>query len=278
MNTETCLLTHFIRNNKIVSSCDFVPPMLANSVIIYEVIRVIDTTPLFFNEHVERFYNSIAQAGYKTILSKDNIALRIKALIETNKLVDGNIKFQINFTIKNTETFTAWLCPFFYPTKELYGKGIAVETISAHRNNPNIKAGNLQLTEVVNSIFSSNKSIYEVLLVNSEGIITEGSRSNIFFIENNNIYTPLIETVLPGITRQKVMQASKKIGIKCHETSISLDNIAMYQGAFITGTSPKVLPINKINNTIFNPNNPILKKIMNEYDLMIDKDIQSFVW
>jgi len=277
MNTETCLLTNFIRNNNIVSSCDFIPEQLNKGVVIYEVIRVIDSIPLFYIEHVERFYNSIKNYGLDIDLSKKSLTLRIKALIQSNKLIDGNIKFQFSFNKDNQEIFTAWVCPFFYPNNKLYNIGISVKTINAQRNNPGIKINNSELAEKANSIISKN-NIYEVLLVNKNDLITEGSRSNVFFVNNNNIYTPTTSSVLPGVTRLKVIEAANIIGIKCFETEIDINTISKFQGAFITGTSPKVLPINNINNTNFNPKHTTIKKIMNKYNRYIENDHISFTW
>jgi len=277
MNLETCLLTHFIRNNNIVSSCDFIPEQLSKGVVIYEVVRVINTVPIFYNEHVERFYNSIKNYGFEIDLSKKSLTIRIKALIQTNKLVDGNIKFQFSFKKDNQELFSAWVCPFFYPNNDLYNTGISIETSHAERNNPNIKVVNSKLAEKVNAIISKN-NIYEVLLVNKNGFITEGSQSNIFFVKDNTIYTPEASSVLPGVTRQYVIKASQNIGLTCHETKIHLNSISEFQGAFITGTSPKVLPIAIINDKHFDPQHSTITKIMTEYDRIVVKDIELFSW
>jgi len=277
MNNDTCLLTSFIRDNDIVSCCDFIPEQYNKGEIIYEVTRVISGKPLFYKEHIERFFDSVKNSGYKISLSKKSLSLRIKALIEINKLIDGNIKFQFSFSDDNQEIFSAWVCPFFYPNNELYNTGIFVKTTYSQRNNPNIKASNLELTKKVNSIISNN-NIYEVLLVNKNDLITEGSKSNIFFVIDNNIYTPKVSLVLPGVTRQKVIESSQNIGITCYETEIDINSISKYQRAFITGTSPKVLPVQVINNTNFDPLHPTIKKIMTEYDRVVNKDILSFLW
>ena len=54
-----------------------------------------------------------------------------------------------------------------------------------------------------------------MLLISKQGYITEGSRSNIMFIDNNNkIYTPIDSQVLKGITRQTVMDICEKLNIE----------------------------------------------------------------
>ncbi len=277
MSTESCLLTNFIHNNNIVSSCDFIPEKLNNGKVIYEVIRVINGVPLFYREHIERFLKSINNSGFEIKLTPKSIALRIKALVESNKLEEGNIRFQISFTDDFENTFSAWVSPFFYPGKDLYKNGASLSTIVAQRQNPNIKALNQNLRGNISAHIRKN-NIYEMLLISEDGLITEGSRSNIFFVKNNEIFTPTTSLVLPGITRSKVFCIAKESGINCTETDIYIDSLSLFDGTFITGTSPKVLPVQNINEVSFVPDNPTIKAIIDEYDSLVNEDINSFSW
>ncbi len=276
MSTESCLLTNFIHNNNIVSSCDFIPERLNRGKVIYEVIRVINGIPLFYQEHIERFINSITNSGLEITLSTKSIALRIKALIESNKLDEGNIRFQFSFT-ESKNTFSAWVVPFFYPGEDLYETGASLSTIVAQRENPSIKVYNPRLKNDVSKRIRKN-GIYEILLTNKDEFITEGSRSNIFFVKNDSIFTPTTSSVLPGITRRKVIEIVKNSGINCEELNINLDSLSLFDGAFITGTSPKVLPVKNINEVSFAPENPTIKAIMDKYDSLVKEDIDSFSW
>lgn len=277
MIPTSCLSTNFILNNTLLSSKAFNADELNKGKVIYEVIRIINGTPLFYQQHVERFFNSVINSGFKITLSKESIAQRIKSLIETNKLKEGNIRFQVNFTKDNKTTFSAWACPFFYPQKELYKSGAILSTIKAQRENPNIKIYN---PDLLNNVFSriNKNNIYEILLLNKDGLITEGSRSNIFFVVGNNITTPPLSSVLPGITRLKVIDIAKKTGIECNEVDINYNSLPKFEGAFITGTSPKVLPVAKIDEVIFNPEHSAIISIMNKYNNLVDEDIENFSW
>ena len=277
MNPESSLLTNFIYNNDIVSTCDFIPELLNKGKVIYEVLRVIKGVPLFYEEHIERFIDSITNSGLEITLSTKSIALRIKALIESNKLDEGNIRFQLSFVNDEQKIFSAWVTPFFYPGKDLYITGASLTTIFAQRDKPNIKVYNPGLKDDISTRIRKN-GIYEVLLVSKDGFITEGSRSNIFFVKDNKIFTPTTSSVLPGITRLKVINISKNSGIDCKKQNINLDSLSSFDGAFITGTSPKVLPVKNIDLVFFNPNNPTIKTIMNEYNSIVKKDIESFSW
>lgn len=274
MNTDSCLMSYFIINNNVKNTCDFIPKDLGNGVVIYEVIRIIEGKPIFFAEHINRFINSIYNLGFSTKLLKVDIAQRIYTLIEINKFTIGNIRFQISFDSENKDTFSAWVTPHSYPTHAQYAYG--VDTVSAFkkRKNPNLKVRNQSLIKEISDIIKQEK-VYEVLLLNDESLITEGSRSNIFFVNKTCIHTPKTINVLPGITRQKVLEIASLNRIPIEETDINISNIGKYDGAFITGTSPKILPIARVDSVKFNPVNIRLVQLMKLFDNCIDQYLLS---
>ncbi len=277
MSTETCLLNYFIRNNDVVSSCDFIPEKLSGGKVIYEVIRVIDGIPLFYKEHSLRFFNSLKYSNINPEFTGKQLSGRIVALIEYNKLVDGNIKFQISIDSNNQQVFSAWVCPFYYPNMQLYKTGVVTQTVELQREHPNVKIHNNDLVSRISKILAST-GCYEVILVNKNGMITEGSKSNIFFVNNDSIVTPRLEDVLPGVTRNEIFEASVLSNIVCLEENIKLSSISKFQGVFLTGTSPKVLPIAAIDGIEFNPKHSVIKHIMIAYDRLVQNNISSFSW
>ncbi|NJK84810.1 MAG: aminotransferase class IV [Bacteroidales bacterium] len=107
------------------------------------------------------------------------------------------------------------------------------------------------------------------MLINENNCITEGSRSNIFFIKKNELFTSPDEEVLGGITRKYVIDLSKKQSVKIHFQSVSIQELKMFDAVFLTGTSPKVLPVNRIEKTHFDTDNELLLLIMKDYDQAI---------
>ena len=86
----------------------------------------------------------------------------------------------------------------------------------------------------------------EALLVDSDGNIREGTRSNFFAIKDNCIITPPREKVLEGITKKILLKAAKK-EFEILEEDIPLSKIGEYEEFFITSTSMNAMPINQIN-------------------------------
>jgi branched-chain amino acid aminotransferase len=109
--------------------------------------------------------------------------------------------------------------------------------------------------------------------VNCSGEITEGSRSNLFFIKGNSVYTSPSKDVLMGITRQRIISICRKNGIGVNETAILADQVEFFDAAFISGTSPKVLPISTIDDYKYSTDNSLLLNIMEIYN----NEIQNYI-
>ena len=235
---------------------------------IYEVIRVVNGIPLFFEEHINRFYFSANLAGKKIPLNKTELKNQLNQLIFANDCLFGNvlisskIKLKMFFILHN------------YPNEVLYKQGVNTGILNAERNNPNAKVFQTSVRQLANEIIQKN-NLYEVLLEDNSGRITEGSRSNVFFIKAKTIFTPPAQNVLKGITREKTILLIKTEKIDFSETEIYSKNLAFYEAAFLTGTSPKLLPIKTINGFQFNPENSILQLLIKKYNLLIGEYVKE---
>jgi D-alanine transaminase len=79
------------------------------------------------------------------------------------------------------------------------------------------------------------------------GLITEGSHSNIFFVIDGILYThPETNNILSGITRKNVLCLAKESGIKIREEAVQENRLRFIQESFITNTSAEVTPVTEI--------------------------------
>jgi D-alanine transaminase len=79
------------------------------------------------------------------------------------------------------------------------------------------------------------------------GLITEGSHSNIFFVIDKTLYThPESNHILSGITRKNVLRLAQEAGIKIREEAVRENRLRFVQEAFITNTSSEVTPVIEI--------------------------------
>lgn len=271
---ESAILQYYIVDNDIISTCDFVHDNIIKDIVYYEVIRVIDGVPLFIEEHINRFLSPEVSTIISQKLSADKITSRINKLIEVNKITIGNIRFQISVSHVNEFKYATWALPYNYPTKEMYDNGVNISIIKSERSSPNKKIHNTKLRKTAIEVTKQNQT-YEALLLNSDGLITEGSKSNIFFTKGDILYTSKPDTVLKGITRKKIIEIARSNNITFIEKDIKLTDLDYFEGAFLTGTSPKVLPIAKIESYTYSTKDKLTQNLLLLYDELINSYINN---
>lgn len=241
--------------------------------LIYEVIRVIDGAALFFREHYDRFLNSGAGTITENDLSYLSFLKMTAQFIESFDKGNFNLKVILDPTTKDLYLFEN---PSSYPEAKLYETGVHTELMDYQRNDPNAKITNQELTDLANHK-RQETGAYELLLVDPSGHITEGSRSNLFFIQDGKLLTPPLDSVLPGVTRQRIIETAQSIKIPVSEIKIKANQLPHFQGAFISGTSPKILPIQSVGNLKFHSAQlPFVKDLIAAFDQTILKDLEEF--
>jgi len=263
----------FLRNGEIKKSIEYDHTILYQGISIYEVMRIINGKALFFKEHYERLISSAKMLSFDLWIDKSEIIRQMKELANINKIQNGNIEIIYNIAEDGTKTFLCLFIEDRYPTAKMLMNGVPSELHFAERENPNAKIINLDLRAKTNAQISKEE-LYEVLLVDRNGFITEGSRSNVFFIKDDTVYTTPVNEILPGITRLKVFQMCKKHAIPLEEIPIKADEISEFDAAFYTGTSPNVLPISIIGNIQYNPQLALMQKLVTFFDVLIKEHLQ----
>jgi branched-chain amino acid aminotransferase len=262
----------FIGDGKPTLSTEFSIPE-SFSFCVYEVLRVVDGVPLFFNDHKNRLSDSLTQLKLSSLFEISLFETDINSLIQSNSCVDGNVKYAIYF-IGDQVIRRAYYIKHAYPTNEMYLNGVVLESIGVERPDPNAKQIHVSIKKKIDSILSSG-NVYELVLLDRDNCITEGSRSNLFFIKNDCVYTAPDNCVLLGITRKYVIQAINKLSYTLVYEKVHINDLANFNGAFMCGTSPKVLSIQKIDSVLFNTSNELVHNIANEFDKIIAEYIHK---
>ena len=253
----------------VLTDMSVLEPILARERLeIYEVIRLSDGKPLFVTEHYERMSKSVASIGKELLLSFEEFVQQIDRVAKANNMDEGNLRIeQYREPSDTVEHINIYPIAYRYPTQKMYDEGVSVVFMQAERDNPQVKIYNAHFRQQADDLIAETGA-EEVLLVNRQGEITEGSRSNVFFIKGDAVIAAPQHTVLQGITRMKVLQIFDEDGIRYLEEPVMAENIDIYDAAFLTGTSKEVLPIANIENKYFDVNHPILRHLMKRYHEM----------
>jgi branched-chain amino acid aminotransferase len=270
-----CYGNKFILNGELHSCDQFSNSLVYEGDSIYEVIRMVKGSPVFFHDHMERLESSLRiqhkEAHVKAALLRKNII----DLVKTEKRKDINLKIVFNFN-QNSSNYLIYFIEPIYPSAEQYRKGVRGILYYAERKNPISKVINHRLRS---SIYHKLilEGAYEALLVNSDNCITEGSRSNIFFLRDNTLTTAPDDKILNGITRKYILEICCENRIKVNFLCVPADTLQEYDAVFMTGTSPMVLPFYCIDDIDFNVYFPLIEELRRLYLEKARGSIKMFI-
>lgn len=245
---------------------DFIEPP------VYEVIRIINGTPLFFDEHIMRLQNSVLLVNKSFDYQSKDIYIQIQRLINLNELKDINVRIEYGLTINGMELFV-FIAPTYYPDESFYLNGVDTITANVVRENPHAKVVKSSYIKKISELRESN-GVFEIILENSDGKISEGSKSNLFFIKDKIVYSAREEDILIGITRLELMKIIKNLDYSYVERDIYHNELSEFDACFISGTSIGVLPIKTINEIKYNSSdNHVIINLREAYESMVSQNL-----
>ncbi len=223
---------------------------------VYESIKVLGGRAFFPEKHVGRFFQSAKLIDLEMGFSGKEVLGWIELFIAHEKLDNSLLRlFAYGDTEKNTRAriYIFALGLTFYPNT-FYSQGAEVITFHGERFLPESKSFNLLLNFLAFKEAQQKKSI-EALLVNREGFVNEGTRSNVFIIEKDQVITPPVEYVLNGVTRDLLITWALERKIIVQEERITAGRLFNADEVFITSTGMNVMPIVRIDEKLIGDGN-----------------------
>lgn len=245
---------------------------------VYESIKVRNGIVYFLVQHVQRLLQSAEiirlDHPFTNEEIKQYITELLAALVTNESKNDSAFADVFSCTIKvlliggkNKSEAQLYLLPLapLYPHRKLYIQGVKTMSVSYERIFPNAKTLNM-LPSYLAFKKANEAGCYDALLVNKQGNILEGTRTNFFTIKDRTLFTPGKRHILDGVTRQTVLKTALNLQFICEEWDISLAELKEYDGAFLTSTNSKIMPIRQIDTFIFPDIADAIKILMKAYD------------
>ncbi len=161
-----------------------------------------------------------------------------------------------------------------YP-EQVYQKGFRA-VVSSIRRNSGSPLSRLKSANYLESILARQEAraagVDEALCLNEKGLLAEASMSNIFLVTDGILRTPGQESgILPGITRETILELASPLGINTLEHDIRLDELSQAQEAFVTNSLIEVMPLTEIDGKPIGSGRPgsVTKRLMVAYRKMV---------
>jgi branched-chain amino acid aminotransferase len=167
-----------------------------------------------------------------------------------------------------------------------YRDGVPVVVPSVRRTSPDALTPRAKSHNYLNLIMgdlevrAQNPKGWAILL-DHHGNLCEGLGSNIFLVRGGELLTPKENYVLPGVSRQTVIDLAVELGIEFREADLDLFDGYNAEEAFITSTSLCICPVSSINGVTIGGGKvygPVTKRLIDAYAGLVDCDfVQQYL-
>jgi D-alanine transaminase len=223
---------------------------------IYEVVRWYEGSFYDINSHVTRLKRSLRELRIKWS-EADSFQAFAGNLIKMNKLENQPAMVYLQVTRGAARRSHSFPSPEVTPTAYAYAWGFTPDINSMEKGirvmlKEDIRWSRCDIKSVAllpNTLSfqeACENGMKECIFVRN-GVITEGSHSNIFFVIDNTLIThPESNHILSGITRKNILRIAREAGIKIREEGLQENRIRFIQEAFITNTSAEITPVTEL--------------------------------
>jgi branched-chain amino acid aminotransferase len=236
--------------------------------------------------HTERLFKSAEILDMVIPFTVAEIDQACKETCARNGLVDAYVRpivwrgsEMIGVSAQNTKIHVAiavWDWPSYFKPEEK-AKGIRMCWAKYKRPSPetepvHAKAAGLYMICTLSKHAAEKDGFTDAMMLDYRGYIAESTGSNVFFVQDGVIHTPLADCFLNGITRQSVIRLAREKGFEVIERHIEPQELAGFSECFVTGTAAEVTPVAQIGEYSFRPGN-ISLSLMDDYAKMVRREL-----
>jgi len=239
--------------------------------------------------HLQRLFLSLEYLKFPIPFSFVSLKEAIYKTIEANQLEDAYIRLNVTrgegatvpdpttCTSPNLIIITREYVPY---SPALYQKGYKGKVVhvrpSPHTPSVTMKTLNF-LNHIIAKMEAKESGFNEAIMVNTDGFVTEGTVSNIFMLKGDLLCTPAKEVgLLPGITRQAILEIADARELKTKESKITLNELLEADEAFLTNSLIEIMPLVEVDGLPIGKGTPgpLTQELMSCYKKLVKTELK----
>ena len=261
----------------------------------WEGMRLYDGVWTFFDEHMDRLFDSCKSVSLDIGMSRSEIATALAATAKANKMTT-NVHCRLMVTrgvkvkpfqhpsLSRTGPTVVIIMEHSTPVDRTSGaasRGIRLASVPQVRGLPHSQDAKLNSHSKLNCVIACLQAeaagADEALMLDPYGFVNTTNACNFFIVRNDEVWTSTGDYCMNGVTRQKVIDLCRQSGIPVFEKNYSLYEAYAADEAFLTGTFGAQTPVHSIDGKMIGDGQAgtMTKKIRSLYQSLIDEHIQT---
>lgn len=238
---------------------------------VFEGIRCYNRRVFRLAQHLDRLYESAQAIDLDIARPKEELRQAVKATIRRNGFTDCYVRLVVTRGVGDlglspskctggpSLVIIADKIQLYPPEK--YEAGMAIITVTTRRNAPDVLDPAIKSLNYLNNILAkievNRAQAEEGVMLNQRGFVSECTGDNIFLVKSGVVITPGVDQgILPGITRQAVIELAQAQGLPVRESVVALRELYNSDECFLTGTGAEVIPVVKIDGRLIGDGKP----------------------
>jgi branched-chain amino acid aminotransferase len=259
---------------------------------LFQTMRAYNGKLFLLDRHVKRLTEAAKVIGLEAKIAGIDFEKICNDTLAANKLISARVRITVTNGINaampwadasGEPTIIATAKPYIPIPEEKYNAGYKVGIASVRRMKQSpfsaIKSTDY-LLNVVARMEATAKGWDETILLNDEGYIAEGGSGNIFFVREGKLITPALNSgIIPGVTREAVIELADKLGIGVSEGTVGIGVIKKCEEAFMTNANIEVMPVTAVSDesghtATIGDGKPgkITRQLMEAYKEMVERE------
>ncbi len=222
---------------------------------LFESMRAYNRKIFRLDRHVGRLFDSAKEIGMEPSVDGNGVRNAVQRTLEENGLSDAYVRVTLTYGKggprlefpPDVENSLIVFAREFSPDAQVYERGIKVavsEAVRPHSRFSGVKSLNF-LPYLMAKLEAKERGVDDIVLTNPDGTLAEASTSNIFFVSKGGLVTP-DSGILPGITKEAVVEIAKKEGISVEERRVLPNEIKFFEECFLTNSVMELVPVVEI--------------------------------
>lgn len=223
---------------------------------LFQTVRAYNGKLFLLDRHIKRLHEAAEVIGLGKKVAELDLEKACLDTLKANELQDARVRLTVTngdgaalpwVEAGGAPNIVVTAVPYTPFTAQKYDEGFKVGIASVRRSRQSVVSSMKSINYLLNVMArmeTAGRGLDEALLLNDDGFIAEGGGSNIFFVKDSKLVTPGLNSgIIPGVTREVVIELADSLGIIVSEGTVGIGVIRKCDEAFMTNALIEIMPV-----------------------------------